>query len=160
MLHRALAIREEEKLVLDDGPAETSAVGDGRKTRFRGIEVLSVLNLHARLELRQIEEVAPVHGKIFNLLRVQYALYGRLLGIHLHRSGLHLHHLAFLSNLQLGIAIGSVTELHRDRHAGRAESRSRYLDFVLPRDERARVVGAGGIGRLRDLLTGGRIYNG
>ena len=79
--------------------AETASEGDRRIASFRGVEVLTVLNLHARLKLGQIEEVASVHRQVCNLALRDDALHGRLLGVHLHRAGLNLDHLTGLTDL-------------------------------------------------------------
>ena len=66
------------------GPSEAAAERDRRIPGFRGIEVLSILDLYARLELSQIKEVAPVHRQILDLSGRKYTLHRCLFGVHLH----------------------------------------------------------------------------
>ena len=55
------------------GPTEAAA------KRNRGKSILShqnsVMDLHSRLELRKVEKIASIHGKIFNLVHVEHALH-------------------------------------------------------------------------------------
>ena len=79
--------------------AETATERNRRIARFRGIEILAVLNLHARLKLGQIKEVAAVYRQVLNLVLRDDALHGRLLGVHRNCAGLNLNHLTGLANL-------------------------------------------------------------
>lgn len=47
-------------------------------------EIHNVKETNARLQLRQVEEVAPVDGQVFNLFGADDALYRSLFGIHFH----------------------------------------------------------------------------
>src|SRR5260370_32229337 len=62
--------------------AEPPAKGDRRETLFGGIEVAAVLDLHAGLELSQIQEITAVDGQILNLFLRPYALDRGLFRIH------------------------------------------------------------------------------
>ncbi len=96
------------------GSAETAAERNRRVTGLGGIEILTVLNLHAGFKLRQIQEVAAVHRQVRNLIRVQDALHLSLLGVDCDRAGLHFNDLALLAKLQLDIGGGSVAHFHCD----------------------------------------------
>ena len=85
------------------GASETSAERNRRITRFRRIEILTILNLYAGLELSEIEEVAAIDRQILNLGRGQNTLHGSLLRVYLHRSSSDLNNLAFLTKLQSGV---------------------------------------------------------
>src|SRR5262249_32248283 len=53
--------------------AEAPSEGNRGIANFGGIKVLTVLNLDARLQLRQVQEVAPIDWEVFDLLRRQHA---------------------------------------------------------------------------------------
>ena len=63
--------------------AEAATECDRRVAGLRWVEVLPVLDLHARLKLRQVEEVSPINRQVLNLARAQNALYDPLLRIDL-----------------------------------------------------------------------------
>ena len=63
------------------GSSETAAKRDGRESVLCRIKVASILNLHSRLELCQVEEIAPIDGKIVDLIGVEYTLNRGLLCI-------------------------------------------------------------------------------
>ncbi len=66
--------------------AEAAAERNRGVTAFGGIEVLSVLNLDAGFELREIKEVASIDRKVLDLRGGEHALHRGLLGVHLHQS--------------------------------------------------------------------------
>ena len=64
------------------GAAEAASERDRRVAGFGGVEVLTILNLHARLKLGQIKEVATIHRQVGDLIFRDHALNGWLLGVH------------------------------------------------------------------------------
>src|SRR5580692_11854292 len=50
------------------GAAEAASERDRRVTGFGGVEVLTILNLHARLKLGQIKEVATIYRQVGDLI--------------------------------------------------------------------------------------------
>ena len=77
--------------------AEPATEGNRRETVLGGIESAAILNLDARLQLCEVEEVAPVDGQILDLLRGEDALDCGLLGVHGNLGSLHFNHLRTLS---------------------------------------------------------------
>ena len=63
------------------GSSETSSKRDGRESVLGRIKVASILDLHSRLKLCQVEEIAPIDGKIVDLICVEYTLNRGLFGI-------------------------------------------------------------------------------
>src|SRR6185437_14867460 len=87
------------------GTPETATEGNRGKAVFGRIKVSAILYLHARLELCQVKEVAPVNGQIFNLLGSEHSLNCSLLGVDRNSSAGHFHHLTGFSHRQLGVAV-------------------------------------------------------
>jgi hypothetical protein len=79
-----------------------------RITRLRGVEILPVLQLDARLQLRQIEEVPPVDRQIIDLLLRQNVLHLGLLRVDPNRPRLHFHHLRAAAHRHVQVAVADV----------------------------------------------------
>jgi hypothetical protein len=50
--------------------ASLSPTETGREPNFCGIEIVAILDLYARFELREVEEVSAIHRQVLNLLPV------------------------------------------------------------------------------------------
>ncbi len=112
--------------------AETAAKRNRGVTGLRRVEILTVLNLNAGLELGEVQEVAPIHRQIRNLGRVEDSLHLSLLGVNCDRTGLHFNDLAFLAKLQLHVRGGSVSYLNCQRLDNAAKSLGRDLHLIIP----------------------------
>ena len=102
--------------------AKAPAHRDGLIADLGRVEVGSILNLHARLKLRQIKEVAPVDRQILDLGRGQNALHRRLFRVDAGRSGLNLDGRALRAYLQLEIDRAVVANLNHHLSFGRGKS--------------------------------------
>ena len=123
--------------------------------RLGRIEALSVLNLHSRLKLRQVQKVAPIDRQILNLFRTQYSLHCGLFRVHLHGRALHLNNLAFQSDFQLHIAGRGVADEYRQPYLSRAEASGGCPHFVVAGNQGPGVVRARGIRRkIYDVTRG------
>ena len=133
-------------------PPEPPAERNRRIPCLRRIEVLPILNLHARLQLRQVQKVTPVHRQVLDLLRAQHSLHDRLLCVHLHRRALHLDHLTFLSDLQLHVSVCRVSHQDGQTYFRLLEAPHGHPRRVPSGDQRSRVVRPRGIRREADDL--------
>src|SRR5580658_1161263 len=66
--------------------AKPAAERDRGKSGLGGVEVSAVLNLHAGLELGEVQEVPPVDGQVIDLFRIYDTLNLSLLGVDEHRA--------------------------------------------------------------------------
>lgn len=94
------------------GPTEAPAKRNGGVADFRGIKILSVLDLHAGFQLRQIQKVAAVDRQSFNLTGTQYSLHRCLLGVDLKLTGLHIDDRALLPYLEMYVSVRGVAHQH------------------------------------------------
>src|ERR1019366_1427967 len=74
--------------------AETATEGDGGIAVLT--EVRSVLDLDARLQLCQVQEIAPIDWQVINLVGIQDALHARLFRVDPHGGALHIDNLILL----------------------------------------------------------------
>ena len=72
--------------------------------------------MHSWFQLRKVEEVAPVDGKVFDLLGGEHSLHRGLLRVHRNLLALHFDDLRRLSDLEFDVARGRYTHLHRHAH--------------------------------------------
>ena len=121
---------------------KSSPKRDGRESVLRGIEVATILNLHSRLKLRQIEEITSIDGKIVDLLRVEHTLNRRLLCIDMQFGGGHFNHLFGITHLQLHTAGCSDSNLDLDRQLDALEASLFYAYKIIAGDQSPRGIGA------------------
>ena len=126
------------------GASEAAADGNRREADFGGIEIGAILNLHARFELREIEEVAAVHRQVFDLFLVQDALHAGLFGIDSYRLLGDGDYGIGLAHLQADVDAGNFADPYDDALLHRLESGSFDADGIISRDQCAGIVGAGG----------------
>src|SRR5208337_179586 len=132
---------------LDAGrAAEASAKGNGLVADLGRIEVASILNLHARLKLRQIEEVAAIDRQILDLGCGQNALHRRLLRVYASRSGLDRDRRGLRANLQLEVDGAVVADLHRNRGLRCGKPFCLSADCVVAHGDGTGVVEPTGVG--------------
>ena len=131
--------------------AEAAAEGDGEEAVLGGVEVGAVLDLHARLELGEIEEVAPVDGQRLNLFLGQHAGDLGLLSVDTDGIGGDFHALGSAAHAQLDIAVGGDADgdVHGLFRGG--ESVRHDTDGVTARRQGAGGVAAAG-GDVQRLL--------
>jgi hypothetical protein len=127
------------------GPAESAAERDRRKTVFGRVEGSSILNLHSRLQLGEIEKVAAIDRQILNLLAGKDALHRGLFRIDRHFVGLYFHYLCALTQCEPGICCCGCVHLNGQRNDHRLESAGFNANFVTPGDQCSGSVSAGRI---------------
>ena len=116
---------------LDSRRAAVAATKRHRgKSRFRRVEVTTILNLHAGFKLSEVQEVPAVNRQIFNLLLCYNALHFSLLGIYEHSPRRHFHNRICRSKFQLDIASRHASDLDSDHHCDGFESMRRNTHGV------------------------------
>ena len=80
------------------GAAGDTVQRNSRITGLGWIKTLSTLQDDARLNLRDVENVAPIDGQSFNLLTSHHAGNTGLVGVDLQRARVDLHSLGFAAN--------------------------------------------------------------
>src|SRR3984957_13322776 len=115
--------------------AESASERNRRKSGLGRIEVAAILNLDARLELCEIEEVAPIHWQIFNLLSGQASRYLGLIRIDGHSLAAYFHNCAGSAELELDRRAGDLINLHKVGSSHRLEARCLYANSVVPWNE-------------------------
>ncbi len=96
---------------------------------------MTILNLHARFELRQIQEVTPVHRQVLDLTGRQNSLHGCLLGVDLNLTPLYFNHSALLANFQLHASVGRVVHFDIYGQLGRLEAFGLDAQRIDTRDQ-------------------------
>ena len=134
--------------------AITSPERYGRKTVLRRIEIASVLNLHAGLELRQIKKVASIKRKVLNLLCSQNSLDRRLLGVYRDTRRLHFNDLRFLSHFGREVPGGDFAHLHRHGCFNRGKTFALYAHRIGAWRQRSGNVRTSGIRGYDQRLAG------
>ena len=115
--------------------AESPAERNRGKPSLRRIEVAAILNLDARLELREIEEVASIHRQILNLLSGQAARHLSLVRIDAHSLAAHFNNCAGSAELELDRRAGNLIDLHNVGSSYRLKAWCFYSHRVRPRNE-------------------------
>src|SRR5579862_2182067 len=115
--------------------AESASERNRRKPSLGGIEVAAILDLDARLELCEIEEVASIHRQIFNLLSGQASRHLGLIRIDGHSLAAYFHNCAGSAELELDRRAGNLIDLHNVGSRHRLEARCLYANSVVPWNE-------------------------
>ena len=133
------------------GTAVHAVEGDGGVARLGGIECLAALQLHTRLQLGEVKEVATADGQVVDLLLGEHTRHRGLNGIDLEGFGAHNDLFARSAQLQPQIAVGGGADLHRQCGRGPGKTCFSNDDQVLAGHHGCNAVKAGRIGR-DDLL--------
>src|ERR1700758_3533662 len=115
--------------------AESPSKRNRRKSGLGRVEVAAVLNLDARLELCEIEEVASIHRQIFNLLSGQASRHLGLIRIDGHSLAAYFHNRAGSAELELDRRAGNLVNLHDVGSSHGLEARCFYANSVVPWNE-------------------------
>src|SRR5271166_4870267 len=139
---------------------EASAEGNGRIADLGRIEVGAVLNLHARLELCEVQEVAPVDGQIVDLLGADHALHNRLLRVDADRAACDFYHFGGRTKFDLETPVRRSADLNRQAEIRDPKPFGLDTNLIVAWYERSRAVVAGvgcrGLDYLAGRLTGDR----
>ena len=114
-----------------------------RETVLCGVESLTILNLHAGFELRQIKKVAA-NGKLVNLLCCHYTLYRRLFGADTQCRGLNFNYLAFPPDFESHVAGRDRRNLDRQRKFAGSKALGFHAHHVFSGSKSTRSISAGG----------------
>jgi len=125
----------------DTGGAAGEAVDGQRRISGLGrIEAVAVLQHHARLKLRQIEEVAAIDRKCVDLFGADDARDASLIRVDLHIAGLDNNLLRRLAQTELEAARGRRTGTNIGVHDKFLEARGRHRDLIGSRIQRTDAV--------------------
>src|SRR5579864_915316 len=123
--------------------AEAAPERNRRKSGLGRIEVAAVLNLDARLELCEIEEVASIHRQIFNLLGGQASRHLSLIRIDGHSLAAYFHNRAGSAELELDRRAGNLVDLHNVGSSYSLKAWCLYSHRVRSRNQRTRCERSG-----------------